>query len=63
ERLGTVDEILLDDKVKKGEYHFWKGRTPHFRNVLLAGDHFKKGDIVSVSLREIRNFTFIGEEV
>lgn len=61
--LGTRTQILLDGRVKKGEYHFWKGRTPHFRNVLIPGDQHVNGDIVGVLLKEIRNFTFYGEEL
>jgi tRNA-2-methylthio-N6-dimethylallyladenosine synthase len=59
---GSVEEILLDARVKKGETHFLKGRTPHFRNVLLASDNRNPGDILSVVLKELSNFTFIGEE-
>lgn len=61
--IGKVEEILLDGTVKKGEYQFWKGRTPHFRNVLIRGKGLKKGDIVPVRMTELRNFTYIGEEV
>ena len=62
-QVGSVEEILLDAQVKKGEYQFLKGRTPHFRNVLIEPENRKPGDIVSVVLRELRNFTFIGEEI
>ena len=62
-RIGTIEEILLDARVKKGEYHFLKGRTPHFRNVLVESEKWNPGDIISVVLREISNFTFIGEEI
>jgi tRNA-2-methylthio-N6-dimethylallyladenosine synthase len=59
---GSVEEILLDARVKKGEYQFLKGRTPHFRNVLLSSEDRNPGDILTVVLKELRNFTFIGEE-
>ena len=62
ERIGSVEEILLDARVKKGEYHFLKGRTPHFRNVLLGDGTGNPGDILSVVLKELDNFTFIGEK-
>ncbi|MBN1164862.1 MAG: radical SAM protein, partial [Candidatus Krumholzibacteriota bacterium] len=61
-QLGRRVEILLDGRTKKEEYLFWKGRTPHFRNVLLPGDYFRDGDIVPVVLKKLRNFTFVGEE-
>jgi tRNA-2-methylthio-N6-dimethylallyladenosine synthase len=62
-QLGSQSEILLDGWVKKGEYLFWKGRTPHYRNVLIPGDQHENGDVVGVMLKEIRNFTFYGEEL
>jgi tRNA-2-methylthio-N6-dimethylallyladenosine synthase len=62
-RIGLTDEILLDARVKKGENLFWKGRTPHFRTVLLSSDDLNEGEIVQVSLAGIRNFTYIGEVV
>ncbi len=62
-RLGSIEEILLDARVKKGEYQFLKGRTPHFRNVLIGPENRKLGDIVRVVLKELSNFTFIGEEI
>lgn len=60
---GSVEEILLDARVKKGEYHFLKGRTPHFRNVLLDSELRKPGDVLNVVLKKLNNFTFIGEEI
>jgi tRNA-2-methylthio-N6-dimethylallyladenosine synthase len=63
ERTGSVEEILLDARVKKGEYHFLKGRTPHFRNVLLDSEVHEPGDVLSVVLKELNNFTFIGEVI
>ncbi len=62
ECIGSIEEILLDARVKKGEYQFLKGRTPHFRNVLLGKDIGNPGDMISVVLKELNNFTFIGEE-
>lgn len=62
-QLGSETEIVLDGSVQKREYHFWKGRSPHFRNVLISSNHVREGDIVRVRLRELRNFTFIGEEL
>ncbi len=59
--LDTTAEILLDGKVQKGEYHLWKGRTPQFRNVLVHGNDLKGGNCVEVILKELRNFTYIGE--
>ncbi len=61
--LGSIEEILLDARVKKGEYHFLKGRTPHFRNVLIGPENRNPGDTISVVLKELNNFTFIGEEI
>jgi tRNA-2-methylthio-N6-dimethylallyladenosine synthase len=63
EQLGTVSEILLDDIVEKGEYRFGKGRTTHFRNVLIPHARLEVGDILPVRLLELRNFTFIGEQI
>lgn len=60
-QVGTHTEILLDDTVQKGEYRFWKGRTPHFRNVLLDCAGLHAGDIVRVTLKRLNNFTFLGE--
>ncbi|MBU8921386.1 MAG: tRNA (N6-isopentenyl adenosine(37)-C2)-methylthiotransferase MiaB [Bacteroidales bacterium] len=62
-RVGLTDEILLDARVKKGEYLFWKGRTPHFRNVLVSRADLNNGDVLQVYLTGIRNFTYIGEVV
>jgi tRNA-2-methylthio-N6-dimethylallyladenosine synthase len=62
-RLGCSEEILLDARVKKGEYQFLKGRTPHFRNVLIRSEDRNPGDILGVVLKELNNFTFIGEEI
>jgi len=60
--LGKRYEILLDDELKKGEYHFLKGRTPHFRNVIIGKDGGPKiGEFVDVELKSLREFTFIGE--
>ncbi len=61
--LGTVTEILLDDVVEKGEDRFSKGRSPHFRNVLVAGGKAGIGDFVDVRLRELRNFTYLADEI
>ncbi len=62
-QLGASTEILLDGRTKKGEYQFLKGRTPHFRNVLIEPEDLKIGDIVPVKLKTMRNFTFIGEKI
>ncbi|MBN2069830.1 MAG: tRNA (N6-isopentenyl adenosine(37)-C2)-methylthiotransferase MiaB [Candidatus Krumholzibacteriota bacterium] len=59
---GACDEILLDGTVEKGENHFVKGRTPHFRNVLLQNGDIKNGDLVRVIMKELRNFTLYCEE-
>jgi tRNA-2-methylthio-N6-dimethylallyladenosine synthase len=61
--LGSTEEILLDARVKKGEYQFLRGRTPHFRNVLVRPENRNPGDIMNVVLEELRNFTFIGKEL
>lgn len=63
ESTGSIEEILLDARVKKGENLYLKGRTPHFRNVLLDSEVRKPGEILSVVLTELNNFTFIGEEI
>jgi len=60
-QLGATVEILLDGTVQKGEYRFWKGRTPQFRNVLVPCDSLKEGDIVPATLKRLVNFTFEGE--
>jgi tRNA-2-methylthio-N6-dimethylallyladenosine synthase len=62
-QLGREVEILLDGVVRKGEHRFWKGRTSHFRNVIIADDTFKDGDIARVVLRRVTNGTFEGEVV
>jgi tRNA-2-methylthio-N6-dimethylallyladenosine synthase len=62
-QLGTDSEILLDDTVKKGEYLFGKGRTTHFRNVLVPATKREAGDIFRVRLEQLRKFTFIGKEI
>jgi tRNA-2-methylthio-N6-dimethylallyladenosine synthase len=62
-QLCTDWEILLDDKVKKGEYRFGKGRTPHFRNVLVPETEREPGEFFKVRLEKLRNFTFIGREI
>ena len=61
--IGSLEEILLDARVKKGEYQFLKGRTPHFRNVLIEEDNGNPGDVISVVLKRLNNFTFIGEKI
>jgi len=61
--LGTVTEILLDAVVEKGEDRFTKGRSPHFRNVLIAGGRRGIGEFVTVRLRELRNFTYLADEI
>ena len=64
ERLvGSDDEILLDGTVKKGENHYSKGRTPHFRNVLLENGGFDNGSIVDVVIDRLHNYTLYGREV
>jgi tRNA-2-methylthio-N6-dimethylallyladenosine synthase len=59
--VGRQTEILLDGTVQKGEHLLWKGRTPHFRNVVVAGDHLRDGNIVSVRLTRLNHFTFEGD--
>lgn len=61
--VGTMEEILLDGAVQKGEYRFLKGRTPHFRNVLVEPGGLRIGELATVVLRELRTCTFIGEAV
>jgi len=60
-QLGSRTEILLDGAAQKGEYRLLKGRTPEFRNVLVPPDSLSDGDIVSVALKRLVNFTFEGE--
>jgi tRNA-2-methylthio-N6-dimethylallyladenosine synthase len=60
-QLGTRTEILLDGEVQKGEHRFRNGRTPHFRNVIVAGGDLKDGDIAPVTLKRLVNFTFEGD--
>jgi tRNA-2-methylthio-N6-dimethylallyladenosine synthase len=62
-QLGTDSEILLDDTVKKGEYRFGKGRTIHFRTVLVPDTEREPGDIFRVRLEQLRKFSFIGKEI
>ena len=59
--LGRREEILLDGTVQKGDDLFLKGRTPHFRNVLVAPAGLRVGESPTVVLKELRNHTFIGE--
>jgi len=60
--IGKEDEILLDGTLKKGENRLLRGRTPHFRNVLLFDQDEKKiGETVKVKLKELKGFTFFGE--
>ena len=61
--LGTRQEILLDGKVQKGEYQFLKGRTPHFRNVLVKEEGLQVGCMAEVILNDINNFTYSGEVI
>jgi tRNA-2-methylthio-N6-dimethylallyladenosine synthase len=60
-QLGTGTEILLDGALQKGEYRFLKGRTPEFRNVIVAPGNLNEGQIVPVVLKRLVNFTFEGE--
>jgi tRNA-2-methylthio-N6-dimethylallyladenosine synthase len=60
-QIGSRTEILLDGATQKGEYRFLKGRTPEFRNVLVAPAGLRDGDIVPVVLKRLVNFTFEGE--
>jgi tRNA-2-methylthio-N6-dimethylallyladenosine synthase len=60
-QLGSRTEILLDGAVQKGEYRFLKGRTPEFRNVIVAPANLRIGEIVPVVLKRLVNFTFEGE--
>ncbi len=59
--LGKSFKILLDGTVERGENQYFKGRTPHFRNVLLDRAEVKEGDIVNVTLDKLENFTFMGK--
>ena len=60
-QLGRRAEILLDGAAQKGEYRFLKGRTAEFRNVLVAPDGLRAGDLATVVLRKLVRFTFEGE--
>ncbi len=62
-QIGSITEILLDGQVQIGNYQFLKGRTPHFRNVLVPGDHLREGDVVPVKLTKLQAFTLVGEEL
>jgi len=57
-QVGRHTEILLDGAVQKGEHRFRKGRTPHFRNAIVASGGLKDGEIVPVTLKRLLNFTF-----
>ena len=59
--LGKSFKILLDGTAERGENQYFKGRTPHFRNVLLGRKEGKEGDILNVTLERLENFTFIGK--
>lgn len=61
--IGSKTEILLDGHVQIGDYQFWKGRTPQFRNVLVTGDHLNEGAIIPVKIVTLRNFTYVGKEL
>jgi tRNA-2-methylthio-N6-dimethylallyladenosine synthase len=60
---GENFKILLDGKVKKGKDQYIRGRTPHFRNVNVDPGKLKEGEILNVKLKELKGFTFIGEEI
>jgi len=60
-QVGAETEILLDGVVKKGEHRWLKGRTPHFRNVVVAEGSARVGEIVPVTLKRLVRFTFEGE--
>ena len=59
--VGTETEILLDASVEKGETRYLKGRTVHFRNVLVPAEGLRVGDFARVKPGRLRNFTLIGE--
>lgn len=61
--VGTETEILLDGAVEKDETRYLKGRTAHFRNVLVPVGDLQNGAFVTVAPKRIRNFTLIGEVV
>jgi tRNA-2-methylthio-N6-dimethylallyladenosine synthase len=61
EQIGKRIKILLDGRAQRGENLYFKGRTPHFRNVLLDCGGVKEGDIVEVTLEKLEKFTFIGK--
>ncbi|MBD3178565.1 MAG: tRNA (N6-isopentenyl adenosine(37)-C2)-methylthiotransferase MiaB [Candidatus Latescibacteria bacterium] len=61
EQIGKRIKILLDGTAQRGENLYFKGRTPHFRNVLLDCGEVKEGDIVEVTLEKLEKFTFIGK--
>ncbi len=60
--VGSHDEILLDGTVKKGENHYSKGRTPHFRNVLVEKGEQVDGCLMQVRIERLRNYTLYGKE-
>ncbi len=62
ECVGSTEEILVDGRVKKGDNYYSKGRTRQFRNVMLEGSNTGEGELVTVKLRSLHNFTLIGEE-
>ena len=61
EQIGSEAEILLDGAVEKGDTRFWKGRTSHFRNVLVRESGYSSGAIIRVKLARLVNYTFEGE--
>ncbi len=61
--LGSNFQILLDGKVKKRENQYFKGRTPHFRNVIVEPRFSAEGEIVEVNLEKLVGFTFTGRPI
>jgi len=59
--VGKSFKILLDGTVQRGENHYVKGRTPHFRNVLVSCEGAEEGEIMDVTLERLDNFTFTGK--
>lgn len=61
--VGSIFQILLDGTVKKRENLYLKGRTPHFRNVIIEPGPYADGELIDVVLKRLIGFTFLGGKI
>jgi tRNA-2-methylthio-N6-dimethylallyladenosine synthase len=62
EQLGKQTEILIEG-VSPKDAAKWTGRTPDYRPVVISRNGEAVGDLVSVRLKELVGFTFLGERL